>query len=178
MVVDDVEALWASSSTMRTIYGSRSRGDRQRPARKSTTGENLTHSDGPGSPPRLILCRVFSRRSSTRACVDRNVACRLRIAQLIQIFGIIARVVSKLSISRGRLHVSWRNASSSRPTSSSTKFHHLSTSATMANYQYDEGGGMAAYFILTLLCLILVPVTFSSLYPTKSVCIYVLRVHI
>lgn len=33
--------------------------------------------------------------------------------------------------------------------------------AIMANYQYDEGGSMAGYFIITFLALILVPVTLT-----------------
>lgn len=37
----------------------------------------------------------------------------------------------------------------------------------MAQYQYDEGGGMAAYFMLSFLTLILVPLSYS-LVPSKS----------
>lgn len=37
----------------------------------------------------------------------------------------------------------------------------------MAHYQYDEGGGMAAYFMLSFLTLILVPLSYS-LVPSKS----------
>jgi len=33
----------------------------------------------------------------------------------------------------------------------------------MAQYNYDEGGGMAAYFLVTILALILTPMTISSL---------------
>ncbi|KAH8118300.1 Sec63 Brl domain-containing protein [Phellopilus nigrolimitatus] len=38
----------------------------------------------------------------------------------------------------------------------------------MANYQYDEGGSMAAYFMLTFLSLILVPLTFTLLFSTSK----------
>lgn len=38
----------------------------------------------------------------------------------------------------------------------------------MANYQYDEGGGMASYFLLTFLSLILFPLTFSILRPSAG----------
>ena len=37
----------------------------------------------------------------------------------------------------------------------------------MAQYQYDEGGNMAAYFMLSFLTLILVPLT-CSLLPSRS----------
>ena len=37
----------------------------------------------------------------------------------------------------------------------------------MAQYQYDEGGNMAAYFMLSFLTLILVPLTYSLL-PSRS----------
>jgi len=33
--------------------------------------------------------------------------------------------------------------------------------ATMANYRYDEAGNMAAYFVITFLALVLVPLTLS-----------------
>ena len=42
----------------------------------------------------------------------------------------------------------------------------------MANYQYDEGGGMASYFPLTFLSLILFPLTFSLLQPMTGAHIY------
>lgn len=32
----------------------------------------------------------------------------------------------------------------------------------MAQYSYDEGGGMATYFIVTILALVLTPLTISS----------------
>ena len=38
----------------------------------------------------------------------------------------------------------------------------------MANYNYDEAGNMAAYFLLTFLSIILIPLTISSLTPSKS----------
>ncbi|KAI5125002.1 hypothetical protein M0805_007426 [Coniferiporia weirii] len=38
----------------------------------------------------------------------------------------------------------------------------------MANYQYDEGGGMAAYFILTFLSLILVPFTLTLFFSSTK----------
>jgi hypothetical protein len=38
----------------------------------------------------------------------------------------------------------------------------------MAQYNFDEGGGMAAYFALSLLVLILIPATWS-LKPAKSI---------
>ncbi|KAL5530223.1 SEC63 [Sanghuangporus sanghuang] len=38
----------------------------------------------------------------------------------------------------------------------------------MANYQYDEGGSMAAYFLLTFLSLILIPFTFTAFKSSKK----------
>ncbi|KZT66980.1 hypothetical protein DAEQUDRAFT_813134 [Daedalea quercina L-15889] len=38
----------------------------------------------------------------------------------------------------------------------------------MANYSYDEAGNMAAYFLLTFLSIILIPLTLSSLMPSKK----------
>ncbi|THH10242.1 hypothetical protein EW145_g1464 [Phellinidium pouzarii] len=38
----------------------------------------------------------------------------------------------------------------------------------MANYQYDEGGGMATYFILTFLSLILVPFTLTVFFSSSK----------
>lgn len=38
-----------------------------------------------------------------------------------------------------------------------------SNQATMANYNYDEAGNMAAYFVLTFLTIFLVPYTLASL---------------
>lgn len=38
----------------------------------------------------------------------------------------------------------------------------------MANYVYDEGGSMAAYFIITFLALVLVPVTLSAAPTSQS----------
>ncbi|KAL5487852.1 SEC63 [Sanghuangporus weigelae] len=38
----------------------------------------------------------------------------------------------------------------------------------MANYQYDEGGGMAAYFLMTFLSLILIPFTFTAFKSSKK----------
>lgn len=37
----------------------------------------------------------------------------------------------------------------------------------MANYSYDESGSMAAYFVLTFLCIFLVPYTLAS-FSTSS----------
>ncbi|KAL0577555.1 secretory subunit, partial [Marasmius crinis-equi] len=39
----------------------------------------------------------------------------------------------------------------------------------MANYNYDEGGNMSAYFVITFLVFILVPLTISILPSTKTV---------
>ncbi|TDL14651.1 hypothetical protein BD410DRAFT_757056 [Rickenella mellea] len=38
----------------------------------------------------------------------------------------------------------------------------------MANYTYDEGGGMASYFLLTFLSLVLVPLTYTLLPTSKK----------
>jgi translocation protein SEC63 len=38
----------------------------------------------------------------------------------------------------------------------------------MANYHYDEAGNMAAYFVISVLVIILLPVTFSSLASVSS----------
>ncbi|KAH9843634.1 Sec63 Brl domain-containing protein [Rhodofomes roseus] len=38
----------------------------------------------------------------------------------------------------------------------------------MANYSYDEAGNMAAYFLLTFLSIILIPLTISSLSPSRK----------
>ncbi|TFK66638.1 hypothetical protein BDN72DRAFT_799683 [Pluteus cervinus] len=38
----------------------------------------------------------------------------------------------------------------------------------MANYNYDEGGVMASYFIISFLVLVLIPSTFSTLSPQKK----------
>ncbi|GBE78987.1 Translocation protein [Sparassis crispa] len=38
----------------------------------------------------------------------------------------------------------------------------------MANYNYDESGNMAAYFLLTFLCIILIPLSLSALPSRKS----------
>lgn len=42
----------------------------------------------------------------------------------------------------------------------------------MANYHYDEAGNMAAYFLITFLALVLIPLTFSSLSPSSEWVLY------
>lgn len=37
----------------------------------------------------------------------------------------------------------------------------------MANYQYDESGVLASYFVLTFLTIILIPLTFTYLPSSK-----------
>lgn len=38
----------------------------------------------------------------------------------------------------------------------------------MAEYDYEEGGFMALYFVLTFLIIVLIPLTTSSLIPSFS----------
>ena len=38
----------------------------------------------------------------------------------------------------------------------------------MANYNYDEGGNMSAYFVITFLVFVLVPLTISILPSTSE----------
>ena len=38
----------------------------------------------------------------------------------------------------------------------------------MANYHYDEAGNMAAYFVISVLVIILLPVTLSSVFSVSS----------
>jgi preprotein translocase subunit Sec63 len=38
----------------------------------------------------------------------------------------------------------------------------------MANYHYDEAGNMAAYFVISVLVIVLLPVTFSSIANVSS----------
>ena len=40
----------------------------------------------------------------------------------------------------------------------------------MADYDYEEGGFMALYFVLTFLTIILIPLTSSYLIPSFSQC--------
>ena len=47
----------------------------------------------------------------------------------------------------------------------------------MARYNYDEGGGMAAYFLVTILALILTPMTISSL-RKKSASVSLILVYV
>lgn len=40
----------------------------------------------------------------------------------------------------------------------------------MANYNYDEAGNMAAYFLLTFLLIVLVPFSWPSSSSSASIC--------
>lgn len=48
----------------------------------------------------------------------------------------------------------------------------------MAAYEYDEGGGLATYFLITFLALILIPFTLASLGGKGGMSRFILRMDV